>query len=341
MIRTKLHTFIPMRSHKRSGFTLPELLVSMTVLLLLMTLLAAMLSQVQQTWVRSEGRISQFREARIAFDVMSKNLAQSSLNTYWDYKYDSNGQPEEYKRQSELHFVSFNSPQFSSSDGTVVGHSVFFQAPLGYSNEFRNLNNLFNARGYYVMFGGDDKFRPSFVDAAEKYRFRLMEYFPPAEENQVFNDADEERLKGDDAAYDSWYRHKLEEFSHPLAENIITLVVSPRESLDKRRSGGSTPSTIASSYEYDSSDVTTDTVHQVPPLVKLSLVAIDETSAIQLAAEYGTGVPTVLGGGLFSTSGNYQRDIDSVKDALDAKRISYKIFSTAVGIRSSKWSKNN
>ena len=51
------------------AFTLAELLVSMTVLSILLLMLTQLLSQVQQTWSYSEARISQFREARVAFDI--------------------------------------------------------------------------------------------------------------------------------------------------------------------------------------------------------------------------------------------------------------------------------
>ena len=72
----------------RDAFTLIELLVSMAILSLLLLLLAQLLDQVQQAWRYSEGRVSQFREARVAFDIITKNLSQASLNTYWDYEYD-------------------------------------------------------------------------------------------------------------------------------------------------------------------------------------------------------------------------------------------------------------
>ena len=325
---------------QRAGFTLPELLVSMTILLVLMTLLAAMLGQVQKTWTNSEGRISQFREARVAFDIISKNLAQASLNTYWDYDYDADGQVTEYRRQSELHFVSFNKPEFANSDGEVLGHSVFFQAPLGYSSQFRNLSNLYNARGYYVMHGSDRPFRPSFVESAEKYRFRLMEYFPPSEENMIYNDGDQDRLAERDPEYQEWWKYKIEEYSHPLAENIIALVVSPRESLDSQTGGGSAVSSIAEDYIYDSSDVGQNTAQQVPPLVRVTLIAIDETSAVQLETQYGDGVPPLETTSLFTNTGSYQGDIETLKASLDDKRLSYKVFNTAIGIRSSKWSNN-
>jgi uncharacterized protein (TIGR02599 family) len=49
------------------GFTLIELLVSMTFLVILMLVVSQVVGIVQRTWVRSNSRVSQFREARTAF----------------------------------------------------------------------------------------------------------------------------------------------------------------------------------------------------------------------------------------------------------------------------------
>ena len=72
------------RKSGSAGFTLPELLVAMTVLAVLLLMLTELLNQVQRTWTFSENRISQFREARVGFDIITKNLSQSTLNAYYD-----------------------------------------------------------------------------------------------------------------------------------------------------------------------------------------------------------------------------------------------------------------
>ena len=166
------------KTRSEGGFSLPELLVAMTVLSVLLLMLTEVLTQVQKTWTYSEARISQFREARVAFDVISKNLAQAELNTYWDYDRDQTGRVIRYKRQSELHFVTGRADQLGLPSGSS-SHAVFFQAPLGFSNDYRGLNALYNARGYYLLFGDDSLYRPSFVRGALRYRYRLMEYRPP------------------------------------------------------------------------------------------------------------------------------------------------------------------
>ena len=153
------------------GFTLAELLVSMAVLSVLLLMLTQLLAQIQSTWTYSESRISQFREARVAFDIITKNLSQATLHTYLDYERDQNNQVINYKRQSELHFITMEASDLGTNK---PGHAIFFQAPLGRTDRYTNLENLFNARGYYVQYGDDRKYKPSFIQAEPKYRFRLM-----------------------------------------------------------------------------------------------------------------------------------------------------------------------
>lgn len=324
----------------RRAFTLVELLVAMSILSVLLLLLSQLLDQVQKTWNYSEGRVSQFREARVAFDLITKNLSQASLNTYWDYEYEDN-RVSNYKRQSELHFVTMDGNMLGSSEGQTIGDAIFFQAPLGVSNIYRNLNNLFVGRGYYLLFGSDERFKPSIVDADDSYRFRIMEYRPPAEWNQIYIDGDEERRMERDPEYDKWFRYELEEFSNPLAENVVAFVISPRdtveESTEVRRD---TYSKIARDYNFDSNDHPDMKRygHQVPPLVRVTMVVLDEQGAARLEAENGTSMPNIVPNGLFLDTGSFDADIDRLKEDLSGMNLNYKVFSTMVAIRSSKWS---
>ncbi|MCB1228623.1 MAG: Verru_Chthon cassette protein C [Verrucomicrobiae bacterium] len=334
------------KSSGKLGFTLIELLVAMSILSILLLLLSQLLDQVQKTWNYSEGRVSQFREARVAFDIITKNLSQASLNTYWDYEYKNN-LVYRYKRQSELHFLTLDGKQLSRDagrnggvDGDVVGKAIFFQAPLGVSNVYRNLNNLFVARGYYLVFGNDDRFKPSIIDSAETNRFRLMEYRPPAELNQIYIDGDEERKDGRAPVYDKWYCYEMPKYSTPLAENIVGFVVAPRDTLinagEARRN---TFSRIASDYNFDSNEHTDPRfVQQVPPLVQVTLVAIDEASAIRLEAENQDVMPDLGIDRLFFNTGQFDEDVEKLEEELSGRNISHRVFSTLVSIRSSKWS---
>ena len=350
------------RAGKFAAFSLIEMMVAMGILSVLMLMLTVLLDQVQKSWRYSESRISQFREARVAFDLMTKNIGQASLNTYWDLRdEDSDGVYDGYFRTSELHFISLNNAATSlprSATQEPIGQAVFFQAPLGFSTNYRNLNNLFNGRGYFVSFGSDKLFKPSFVKSPDRYRFRLMEFRPPAESNQVFQDGQVERDKGEPQEFTEWYKQALsvgkgnfESHLNPLAENIIALVVSPRDSLeDPNSSRGETFSKIAPNYKYDSNtdvgagggnDDFANYSQQVPPLIRLTMVAIDETSAVR--QESGGSIPTDINtalSGLFARTENYSKDVEELSNRLNKEgvAINHKVFSSLVMLRSAKWS---
>ena len=70
-----------LKTKKFRAFSLIEMMVAMGILSVLMLMLTVLLDQVQQSWRYAESRISQFREARVAFDLNAKNIGQASLNT--------------------------------------------------------------------------------------------------------------------------------------------------------------------------------------------------------------------------------------------------------------------
>jgi uncharacterized protein (TIGR02599 family) len=192
-----------------------ELLVSMTFLVILMLVVTQVVGIVQRTWVRSNSRVSQFREARTAFDLLTRTLSQATLNTYWDNEFDplrtdAAGQEvkraKNYVRQSELQFISGPSTLVlqgaAGKADSYPGHAVFFQAPLGITNlveatgsltNTENMVNLLCGRGYFVEWGDDNSYRPPFLSKLNtvptRSRMRLMEYSPTAERNRIYDSA--------------------------------------------------------------------------------------------------------------------------------------------------------
>lgn len=328
------------RGRGRRGFTLIELLTAMSILSIMLLLLSQLLDQIQKTWNYSEGRVSQFREARVAFDLITKSLSQATLNAYWGLEYDENNIIKNFQPVSELHFLTLRGDQIgSTADGQLLGHSVFFQAPLGFSGKYRNLNNLLNARGYYLLFGPDTRYKPRIFNAEPSYRFRIMEYRPPAEENQIYIDGDDERQRDLDPNYTEWFRDRLELYSNPLAENIVAMVISPRDTLEEAgEDGQSTYSRIAPEYTYDSNKHTNPLyLQQLPPLVRVTLVAVDEASAVRLEAEHGQSMPTVVPTDLFRNTGNFESDVEKLSQQLNENGVNHRVFSTMVALRSAKW----
>lgn len=341
------------------AFSLIELLTAMTILSVLMLLMTSLLDQVQKSWRFGEERISQFREARVAFDLMTKNMSQATMNTYLDYEYDDDNQVKEYKKRSELHFYTNHAKTLEGSlnlNGQTSGHVVFFQAPLGYSNRYRNLSNLFNGRGYLVVHGSDREFIPSIVQNTT-HRFRLMEFRPPAEANQVFQDAIDEISEdgGGTQEFTKWWNQGLsgigetsfEYYLNPMAQNIVLLLVTPMDTLESLVDDRyDTSSEIAPNYIFDSNKPRIAGVEQqVPPLVKVTMVAIDESTAVQLEDEFGEQKPDIIPDDLFVDTKDYNEDIQELiehfndHNRTERSKINYRVFSTVVMLRSAKWLK--
>jgi uncharacterized protein (TIGR02599 family) len=191
-----------------AAFTLVELLVSMSVLAILMVLVTQVVGQVQKTWLSSNSRVSQFREARMAFDLVTHNLAQAELNPYWEtdtggisstnYTYAQRNQfqslPSRYLRKSDLQFICGRATTLvkgaANADAQHLPFSaVFFQAALGATQvpDYERMQSLVCGRGYFVQYGDDAAFRPPFVTTPAN-RFRLMEYSPTSEQNSIYYD---------------------------------------------------------------------------------------------------------------------------------------------------------
>lgn len=331
------------------AFSLIELLTAMTILSVLMLLMTALLDQVQQAWRFGENSISQFREARVAFDLVAKNLSQATMNTYLDYKYDDLQNVESYEKRSELHFYSEKAEVIEDAlglSGKTSGHAVFFQAPLGYSVRFRNLGNLFNGRGYLVVYDDDAEFRPSFVTASRK-RFRLMEFRPPAEANQVFADAIDEVENDLDQNFKDWWNQGMgigeggfSDHLNPLAENIVLLLVAPTDSIDAQQNDRyNVDNDLAPNYIFNSNQDGKQG-KQVPPLVRITMVAIDESTAVALEDRFNGSKPDIIPKDLFQKVSDYTEDLGELvqyfNDYEDVN-INYRVFSTVVMLRAAKW----
>ncbi len=361
------------------AFTLVEILVSLAVLSILLLISAEVIGTVQTTWSSTNARVSQFREARTAFDIITRNLSQATLNTYLDY--DNNylttdpasaatAAPTSYKRKSDLRFVC--GPAGSGGPGeplvptggdseVLPGHAVFFQAPLGVAHDpsFVGLDRLLCGRGYFVQFTSDEFFRPEFITSSNlRYRYRLMEYSPPAEQNLIYADRNEKK------AWMSRAGIPLEQgetalnrsLTRPVADNIIALIISPMIDVAAATGGGDASGTstlIAEDFQYDSEVIKManeiglgpqGTQYLLPPLVRVVLVAIDEESAVRLSQTSG-GADTPPFGSRISNlvtrepAAQLNQTLEQISQILrEEYRVNYRIFSATVSLRGAKWS---
>lgn len=365
------------------GMSLLELMVSMSILAAIFVLIASVLDTTSKGWMRTTDRATQFRDSRLAFEYLTRNLQQATLNTYWDYHYDSTKSnapqeegetPSRYAPQSELHFLTGQAAELLEDEERYRTHAVFFQAPLGKADRYMDLSNLLNARGYFIEFGSDVEGRPDFLDGVvePKYRYRLMEFRPPAEQNQVYADAQDDlgNQRGSPPPWfppqspavvlDDWYlpdsklyteKMAYHETVRPVAENVIALIVSPRRSDEESGRIDESPEGIAPKYAFNSREDFAEGVsptegretrNLLPPLLKVVLVTITDTSAIQLQARYGERPPPELelSPGWFTKALRLEEDLLQFEEQLREANVEYRIFRSTLRLQAAKWTHN-
>ena len=339
-----------------------------------MIVLTSMVNLTSFTWKKSSGKIEQFQQAREGFDALTRRLSEATLNTYCDYV-DVNGNPRtsantstfapaRYVRQSELRFVS--GPGLFS-DGIHPTHAVFFHAPLGSSTNPYSLNLLLNTCGFYIEYDTDLPFLPnvsgdgSFSQKHARERFRLMELIEPSENLSIYGleaGATSSTYTGRD-----WFTNALTSGTGVsiVAENIIALILLPKltaqdeQNLTGAGGGHYSDASLAPNYLYDSTGLNMTTVsdanlnpkNQLPPVIQVTLVAIDEVSANRMTSAACTQLSAKLGG-LFQSVGDtenasnpgYAQDLKSLQDYLVSNRINYRIFTTNITMKAAKWSRN-
>ena len=317
-----------------NAFTILELLVATTVLSLILVVMLSLITQTSNVWRSSSARIEAFQSARRGFETLTRSLEQATLNTYWDY--DNPNDPKVYRRKSELHFLVADAGTDLLPGTPGTGQAVFFQAPANKtaSTNYDGLTGLINACGFFVQYGSDSAWLPAHVGTSQaRERFRLMQWMQATESLGVY----------EGATNHAWVTAATADVV-PVADNVIALIIWPKEE-------GEEANPILNSYSYDSrlnaiNAPQPATAHQLPPLLKVALVAIDETSAVRLGANLQPTVAACMSG-LFDTSPakdspddkkSLADDLATLETRLTTKSISYRTFVTSVPMREAKWS---
>jgi uncharacterized protein (TIGR02599 family) len=101
---------------------------------------------------------------------------------------------------------------------------------------------------------------------------------------------------------------------------------------------------LTKDYTYDSTvtlpDPDINPKNQLPPVVQVTLVAIDEASAAKLAS--GALPPAAfdpLLDTLFTDTSKYDTDLATLQRALNEQHIAYRVFTSSVSLRGAKWSR--
>lgn len=352
-----------------AGFSLPELLVSIAILSLLMLFTFQMMEQTQRTWLIAKENTSSYKEARSAFEVMTRRLSQATLNTYWGY--DNPENPRDYEKKSELHFLVVNSKEVlgEGPEGGRPGHAVFFNAPLGFTAEstatgrpvYSNMEMLLNSWGYFVEWSTDENDRPSFLNRdntiKKRLRYRLMEFRQPSESLSIYSEDLPEQssktalyrwfVRGETGVNSSVNRKatlgpKEVRTVRPVAENIIVLIISPRlPEYDKNDPDFIAPNFVYDSREFQWGKKSDDRVelaqHQIPPLMQITMVAVDETDMARWLSMNGSREPDFVSSGLFKSQRALEQDLETLRNDLDTEKVRHRVFTTTIRMRESKW----
>jgi len=335
------------RLHK-SSFTLLEVLVTLAILLIILITVMQFMTNIDQAW--KSAAADPFAEAQNAFETVVHNLASATLAPYEDYA-DSTGAfrtnaafvPDHLARRSDLDFVcglsSGTNGLLAASDLTTTGSGVFFLAPNGYTQTYAHtgMEHLLNAMGYFVEFGGDEA-APGFIVSQTPYwRWRLKQVMQPAESLQIF------ALTPATWTSSAWIQQLVPTgaTTSVLAENIVTLIVLPE------RAANDTGAALAPAFGYDSRDTSNAlTLHELPPRLRILLVAMDATSAQKLATQNGSKPPQLIPAGLFQEAAQtnaaqqmaqLDTDLAALDSSLTTQKIDHRTFQREILLPSSDW----
>jgi uncharacterized protein (TIGR02599 family) len=322
------------------------------VLALMVGMLMSMLTQTSFLWRSTMGHVQQFQRAREAFQILTTRLSDATLNTYWDYARDANGNPTQYIRQSELRFLCGQGATLVGP--TALTHAVFFQAPGGVtlSGSVNTLPGALSTWGYYVAYGSDANYRPPVLNGnpgppangiAPRYRYRLFEMMEPSDQLSIYNYTS--GTNGSGASKNStytgtqWYQNALAlgpARTRILAENVVAMILLPK----LPEADDPTGTALAPSYSYDStvgtSQAQTDPKNQLPPLVQVTLVVVEENSHVNWTAT----PPNVGLAGLFQSAAQETQDLNTLETNLRGIGLNPHHFSLTVSLPAAKWSTN-
>lgn len=327
------------------GFTILEVLVSSVLLMMVLGVLLSLTTHTQKIWKSTRGALEQFRESRNGFETVSRTIRQATLNSYWDYEYpggDTTKSPSSYQRQSELRFIS--GPATALGLASSAGHAAFFQAPTGKPANpaaTLSLNKLLNTLGYFIELTDGLEDLPPFLAASAqaRWRMRLYELIEPSENLTIYSQT------SGDSSYTSrdWYTTPLATRANvrPIAENVVALIIRPISAVARKTGAIDEAVAMAPDYLYDSSAGLTTALkdkqeHRLPPAVQVTLVAMDESSAVRLSRSDLTSIAQKVNSLFSSESAKFDQQLKDLETYLTGLRVSYRTYSSVVNLNGSK-----
>lgn len=315
------------------GFSLLEVLISAAVLMLILVATMSLLNMTRSSYRNTSGRLDSFETARVAFDTLTRSIAQATLLA--NLGYDDPTVPAEYVLKSDLHFICGSRQDLGlDAAGAPDSHAIFFQAPLGIadSSDLKSARRLLNATGFFIAYGSDPML-PVIAQGKvpDRNRYRLFQFLQPREEMAVYDhtimrdggipESDDE-YKGSD-----WFRDDVnnDRFCHPLAENVVALAILPvSEGMP------------ASSYLWNSRDGSVAySKHRLPQALKVMMAVIDEAGVARLGNP--SAAPKLFPDGLFAAPEDFEKDLKRLETALSefSPPLQYRIFASEIPLNAS------
>jgi len=326
------------------GFTIVELLVAMTITIIMVALMLVIVQSAATTWRRNAERSKSFASSRAAFESMTRTISQATLNTYQDY-FDANNPrsnrasgsltfvPAAYGRRSELHFITGTNLVTGQ-----VGGAVFFTIPFDYDTNASPpaTGGQLNGMGYFVRYTNNPSL-PGFITSNPPC-YRLFQFIQPTTALKVMTNTT--------STGTNWFTTDVNATPptncFPLAQNIVGFAILPKLS-DRENTN---PASLTSDFSYNTripwpstSTNQPTSMHQLPPVVRVVMVALDDTSALRIQS--ATPPTSALGydpATIFNNAVGLETSLSNIATSLTAKKLNYRIFRADIPIRAAKWS---
>lgn len=314
------------------GWTLVEVLVSMSILALLVVVMAEALNTTQRSWLANRSAAERRQAVDSATGALSRELRQATLQARAGYDTTLN----QVVRDSDLHFVCGPAVELMSGVSGVCGDAVFFQRPAADGNVQRALQ----ARGFFVQYGGDEAWRPSFPTATPvRRRFRLLQFHQPAASLTLFRPTSvigqTSRLAQVTSRADlyQWFAQPVSDSTayasmvSVVAENVVAMIV--------QATPGSARCYDTRRYQWEAGSA--DAVvsrHQLPGMMDLTLVMVDEAAWARLAADeadtLAAAVMSFVKGRSWQPGDGTQQGLNGLQQLLQGHRLVARVVGVSV-----------
>ena len=320
---------------RSAGFTVLEVLATLVVLLLILVALEQFVESIGASWHAAAS--DPFAEASAAFATVTQNLSVATLEPYRDYA-DATGafrtagsagfMPYGMKRHSDLDFVCgpsggtgvagaqrsddgdeqrvFRRSRRRDGDARATGHGASAQR-AGLLRRVRRRQG-----------------RAAFLLGTSRLRWRLKQVMQPSDRCRSFPTRPRRRgssslpcRPGDPV---SWRR--MSSRCRPAGTRGERFGRGAGARLRLRFARHGNPLTL----------------HQLPPRVHLALVAIDEASAVRLAARNGSRAPALVAQRLFQHAAQLRADLATLDASAHGGKIGHRIFQRDIALPAAAWS---